>query len=174
MDKVYMSQEEYDKTVDKMRDQYGYDEMSEEEQAAFDERLDKAVGVWEEGEEGEETEGSEGADESDDAEDPDSPDSEREQMKAELRERYGYDEMSDEKKAQFDQILDDEMDAMERGEPAEKSPLEQEKEKYREQWGYDDMSEEEQADFDKRLDEAIGSEDEAEKTDSAEKQKVLR
>lgn len=42
--KIYLSSEEYDTAVDAYRSQHGYDDMSDEEKEAFDERLDKVVG----------------------------------------------------------------------------------------------------------------------------------
>lgn len=43
MEKIYLNSEEYDTVVDAYRSRHGYDDMSDEEKEAFDERLDKVV-----------------------------------------------------------------------------------------------------------------------------------
>ena len=43
MEKIYLNSEEYDAVVDAYRSKHGYDDMSDEEKEAFDEKLDKVV-----------------------------------------------------------------------------------------------------------------------------------
>lgn len=98
MEKMKLSREEYDAVVEKYREQNGYDEMSDDEKTAFDEKLDKVV------------ECSDGEDESETSETKDSPSeatSDRDKLRQELKDRYGYDEMSDEQKQAFDEKLDE-------------------------------------------------------------------
>lgn len=45
MEKMKLSCDEYDAFAEKYREQNGYDEMSNEEKAAFDEKLDEVVGA---------------------------------------------------------------------------------------------------------------------------------
>lgn len=50
MEKMKLSRDEYDAVVEKYREQNGYDDMSDDEKAAFDEKLDKVVGAEDSGE----------------------------------------------------------------------------------------------------------------------------
>ena len=98
MEKMKLSRDEYDAVVEKYREQNGYDEMSDDEKTAFDEKLDKVV------------ECSDGEDETETSETTDSPSeatSDRDKLRQELKDRYGYDEMSDEQKQAFDEKLDE-------------------------------------------------------------------
>lgn len=93
-----LSRDEYDAVVKKYREQNEYDEMSDEEKAAFDEKLDNVV------------ECSEDEDETESSETTDSPSgttSDRDKLREELKEQYGYDDMSDEQKQAFDEKLDE-------------------------------------------------------------------
>lgn len=51
MEKMKLSREEYDAVIEKYREQNGYDDMSDEEKAAFDEKLDTVVGAEDSSEE---------------------------------------------------------------------------------------------------------------------------
>lgn len=98
MEKMKLSRNEYDAVVEKYREQNGYDEMSDDEKTAFDEKLDKVV------------ECSDGEDETETSETTDSPSeatSDRDKLRQELKDRYGYDEMSEEQKQAFDEKLDE-------------------------------------------------------------------
>ena len=98
MEKMKLSRDEYDAVVEKYREQNGYDEMSDDEKTAFDEKLDKVV------------ECSDGEDETETSETTDSPSeatSDRDKLRQELKDIYGYDEMSDEQKQAFDEKLDE-------------------------------------------------------------------
>lgn len=98
MEKMKLSCDEYDAVVEKYREQNGYDEMSDEEKAAIDEKLDKVV------------ECSEDEDETESSETSDSPSRatfERDKLREELKEQYGYDDISDEQKQAFDEKLDE-------------------------------------------------------------------
>lgn len=98
MEKMKLSRAEYDAVVEKYREQNGYNEMSDDEKTAFDEKLDKVV------------ECSDGEDETETSETTDSPSeatSDRDKLRQELKDRYGYDEMSDEQKQAFDEKLDE-------------------------------------------------------------------
>lgn len=98
MEKMKLSRDEYDAVVEKYREQNGYDEMSDDEKTAFDEKLDKVV------------ECSDGEDETETSETTDSPSeaiSDRDKLRQELKDRYGYDEMSEEQKQAFDEKLDE-------------------------------------------------------------------
>ena len=44
MEKIYLDAKEYDAVIDAYKNQHGYDDMSDEEKEAFDDRLDKVVG----------------------------------------------------------------------------------------------------------------------------------
>lgn len=50
MEKMKLSRDEYDAVVEKYREQNGYDDMSDDEKAAFDEKLDEVVGAEDSGE----------------------------------------------------------------------------------------------------------------------------
>ena len=50
MEKMKFSHDEYDAVVEKYREQNGYDDMSDDEKAAFDEKLDEVVGAEDSGE----------------------------------------------------------------------------------------------------------------------------
>ena len=43
MEKIYLSPDEYTIVTESYRNKYGYDEMSDDEKAIFDERLSKVV-----------------------------------------------------------------------------------------------------------------------------------
>lgn len=43
MEKMKLLHDEYDAIVEKYREQNGYDDMSDDEKAAFDEKLDQVV-----------------------------------------------------------------------------------------------------------------------------------
>lgn len=98
MEKMKLSRDEYDAVVEKYREQNGYDDMSDDEKAAFDEKLDKVV------------ECSDDEDETEPGETTDSPSeatSDSDKLRQELKDRYGYDDMSDEQKQAFDEKLDE-------------------------------------------------------------------
>lgn len=98
MEKMKLSHDEYDAAVKKYREQNGYDEMSDEEKATFDEKLDKVVEC---SEDEVETESGETADS------PSGANSDRDKLREELKEQYGYDDMSDVQKQAFDEKLDE-------------------------------------------------------------------
>lgn len=98
MEKMKLSRDEYDAVVEKYREQNGYDDMSDDEKAAFDEKLDKVV------------ECSDDEDETEASDTTDSPSeatSDSDKLRQELKDRYGYDDMSDEQKQAFDEKLDE-------------------------------------------------------------------
>lgn len=106
MEKMKLSRDEYDAVVEKYREQNGYDDMSDDEKAAFDEKLDKVI------------ECSDDEDETETSETTDSPSeatSDRDKLRQELKDRYGYDEMSDEQKQAFDEKLDEVVGAEDSG-----------------------------------------------------------
>lgn len=107
MEKMKLSRDEYDAVVEKYREQNGYDDMSDDEKAAFDEKLDKVV------------ECSDDEDETETSETTDSPSeatSDSDKLRQELKDRYGYDEMSDKQKQAFDEKLDEVVSAEDSGE----------------------------------------------------------
>lgn len=107
MEKMKLSRDEYNAVVEKYREQNGYDDMSDDEKAAFDEKLDKVV------------ECSDNEDETEISETTDSPSeatSNRDKLRQELKDRYGYDEMSDEQKQAFDEKPDEVVGADDSGE----------------------------------------------------------
>ena len=107
MEKMKLSRDEYDAVVEKYREQNGYDDMSDDEKAAFDEKLDKVV------------ECSDDEDETETSETTDSPSeatSDSDKLRQELKDRYGYDEMSDEQKQAFDEKLDEVVSTEDSGE----------------------------------------------------------
>ena len=107
MEKMKLSRDEYDAVVEKYREQNGYDDMSDDEKAAFDEKLDKVV------------ECSDDEDETETSETTDSPSeatSDSDKLRQELKDRYGYDEMSDVQKQAFDEKLDEVVSAEDSGE----------------------------------------------------------
>lgn len=107
MEEMKLSRDEYDAVVEKYRKQNGYDDMSDDEKAAFDEKLDKVV------------ECSDDEDETETSETTDSPSaatSDRDKLRQELKDRYGYDEMSDEQKQAFDEKLDEVVGTEDNGE----------------------------------------------------------
>lgn len=107
MEKMKLSRDEYDAVVEKYREQNGYDDMSDDEKTAFDEKLDKVV------------ECSDDEDETEASETTDSPSeetSDSDKLRQELKDRYGYDEMSDEQKQAFDEKLDEVVGAEDSGE----------------------------------------------------------
>ena len=98
MEKMKLSRNEYDAVVEKYREQNGYDEMSDEEKAAFDEKLDKVVECSEVEKQPEESETTDS---------PSEETSDSDKLRSELKEKYGYDEMSDEQKQAFNEKLDE-------------------------------------------------------------------
>jgi hypothetical protein len=98
MEKMKLSRNEYDAVVEKYREQNGYDEMSDEEKAAFDEKLDKVVECSEVEKQLEESETTDSSSEET---------SDSDKLRSELKEKYGYDEMSDEQKQAFNEKLDE-------------------------------------------------------------------
>ncbi len=100
MGKLYLSAQEYEAAVEAYRDKYGYDDMSDDEKAEFDERLDQAVGVREES-----------GDRTDSAEEK----TDSEKLRDEMKEKYGYNDMSDDEKASFDEKLDEVFGAEDEG-----------------------------------------------------------
>lgn len=107
MEKMKLSRDEYDAVIEKYREQNGYDDMSDDEKAAFDEKLDKVI------------ECSDDEDETETSETTDSPSeetSDRDKLRQELKDRYGYDDMSDEQKQAFDEKLDEVVGAEDSGE----------------------------------------------------------
>lgn len=95
MEKIYLNSEEYDAAVNAYRNRHGYDDMSDEEKEAFDERLDKVVAKKEDG-----------IDPSEDTESVNNH-SDSDKLRDELKSQYGYDDMSDEQKQAFDEKLDE-------------------------------------------------------------------
>ena len=98
MEKMKLSRDEYDAVVEKYREQTGHDDMSDDEKAAFDEKLDKVI------------ECSDDEDETETSETTDSPSettSDSDKLRQELKDRYGYDDMSDEQKQAFDEKLNE-------------------------------------------------------------------
>lgn len=98
MEKMKLSRDEYDAVVEKYREQNGHDDMSDDEKAAFDEKLDKVI------------ECSDDEDETETSETTDSPSettSDSDKLRQELKDRYGYDDMSDEQKQAFDEKLNE-------------------------------------------------------------------
>lgn len=104
MEKIYLNSEEYDAAVDAYRSQHGYDDMSDEEKEAFDERLDKVVAKNDDG--ADPSEDTESTDDSSDIESADNR-SDSDKFRDELKSQYGYDDMSDEQKRAFDEKLDE-------------------------------------------------------------------
>ena len=97
MEKIKLSREKYDAAIEKYREQNGYDELSDDEKAAFDEKLDKAIQCSDYENETEPGEASES---------PSEASSDRDKLREELKSKYGYDDMSNEQKAAFDEKLD--------------------------------------------------------------------
>lgn len=95
MEKIMLGKDAYVQAVAEYRSRYGYEDMTQEEKIAFDQRLDQAVGLKED----------ESGDQTDAAENSDSDDSDR--FRSEMRDKYGYEDMSDEEKADFDSKLDE-------------------------------------------------------------------
>lgn len=104
MEKIFLNSEEYDAAVDAYRSQHGYNDMSDEEKEAFDERLDKVVAKKEDGTDP--LEDTESKDTSIDTESGDNR-SDSDRLRDELKSQYGYDNMSDEQKRAFDEKLDE-------------------------------------------------------------------
>lgn len=98
MEKMKLSCDEYDAVIEKYREQNGYDDMSDDEKAAFDEKLDKVV---ERSDDEDETEAGDTTDSSSEAT------SDSDKLRQELKEKYGYEEMSDEQEQVFDEKLDE-------------------------------------------------------------------
>ena len=93
MEKIYLNSEEYDAAVNAYRNRHGYDDMSDEEKEAFDERLDKVVAKKEDGIDP--SEDTESTDSSSDTKSVDNR-SDSDKLRDELKSQYGYDDMSDE------------------------------------------------------------------------------
>lgn len=93
MEKIMLDKEEYVQAVAEYRSRYGYEDMTQDEKIEFDQKLDKVVGIKE----------SETEDQTDEAEGTDSDDTEK--FRKEMQEKYGYDDMSDDEKADFDSKL---------------------------------------------------------------------
>lgn len=104
LEKIFLNSEEYDAAVDAYRSQHGYNDMSDEEKEAFDERLDKVVAKKEDGTDP--LEDTESTDTSIDTESGDNR-SDSDRLRDELKSQYGYDNMSDEQKRAFDEKLDE-------------------------------------------------------------------
>lgn len=111
-----VTQEQYEQIKEYYREQKGYEDMSDDEKVEFDANLDKAMlDLYEV----DESEGDD--DQTDNAEMGEKKmelsETEMDKVKGNLRERYGYDEMSDEDKATFDERLeqycDDNFDVVE-------------------------------------------------------------
>ena len=94
MEKIYLDSEKYDEAVEAYRSKYGYDEMSDEEKEAFDMRLDKVIERKDDG-----------GDPSKDTESIDNR-SDSDKYRDEIKEKYGYDDLSDDQKRIFDERLD--------------------------------------------------------------------
>ena len=94
MEKIMLDKEEYVQAVAEYRSRYGYEDMTQDEKIEFDQKLDKVVGIKED----------EATDQTEEAEGTESDDTEN--FRKEMREKYGYDDMSDEEKADFDGKLD--------------------------------------------------------------------
>lgn len=107
MEKMKLSRDEYDAVVEKYREQNGYDDMSDDEKAAFDEKLDKVVEC---SDDENETEASDTTDS------PSEATSDSDKLRQELKDRYGYDDMSDEQKQAFDEKMDEVVGAEDSGE----------------------------------------------------------
>lgn len=107
MEKMKLSRDEYDAVIEKYREQNGYDDMSDDEKAAFDEKLDKVVEC---SDDENETEASDTTDS------PSEATSDSDKLRQELKDRYGYDDMSDEQKQAFDEKLDEVVGAEDSGE----------------------------------------------------------
>ena len=82
MEKMKLSHNEYDAVVEKYREQNGYDEMSDEEKAAFDEKLDKVVECSEVEKQPEESETTDS---------PSEETSDSDKLRSELKEKYDFD-----------------------------------------------------------------------------------
>lgn len=100
-----VTQEQYEQIKEYYREQKGYEDMSDEEKAEFDANLDKAMSDLYEVDDSESDD-----DQTDNAEMGEKKmelsENEMEKVKGDLRERYGYDDMSDEDKATFDEQLE--------------------------------------------------------------------
>lgn len=107
MEKMKLLRDEYDAVVEKYREQNRYDDMSDDEKAAFDEKLDKVVEC---SDDENETEASDTTDS------PSEATSDSDKLRQELKDRYGYDNMSDEQKQAFDEKLDEVVGAEDSGE----------------------------------------------------------
>lgn len=100
-----VTQEQYEQIKEYYREQKGYEDMSDEEKAEFDANLDKAMSDLYEVDDSESDD-----DQTDNAEMGEKKmelsENEMEKVKGDLRERYEYDDMSDEDKATFDEQLE--------------------------------------------------------------------
>lgn len=94
MERIMLDKDAYVQAIAEYRSRYGYEDMTQDEKIEFDQKLDKAVGLKEDSTE-DQTEGTDGSDSD-----------ETENYRKEMREKYGYDEMTDEQKADFDGKLD--------------------------------------------------------------------
>lgn len=112
MEKIYLSQEEYEAVTEKYHSKNGFEEMSEEEKEAYNEKLDKVVGVKDDIEENDQK--------TNDTDQEASESSDTEKFQDEMKFKYGYDDMSDEQKQDFDDKLDKLFDTeSSEGEPGE-------------------------------------------------------
>lgn len=93
MEKIMLDKDAYVQAVAEYRSRYGYEDMTQEERIAFDQRLDQAVGLKDD-EPGDQVDSTENSDDTD-------------RFRNEMREKYGYDDMSDDEKADFDSKLDE-------------------------------------------------------------------
>lgn len=100
-----VTQEQYEQLKETYREQKGYDDMTDEEQEAFDEKLDQAMSELYEVSDDDDSEQTESNDLGE-KEKTEVFGDDIEQIKTEVRDRYGYDEMSDHEKAAFDEQLD--------------------------------------------------------------------
>lgn len=89
MEKIKLSRNEYDAVVEKYREQHCYEDMSEDDKLAFDEKLNKVIECSSD----------------DEAEEMETSDCGK--LRAELKEQYGYSKMSDEQKQAFNEKLDE-------------------------------------------------------------------
>lgn len=104
-----ITQEQYDAIKEYYRIEKDYYDMSEDEQAEFDEKLDDAMAELyevDDSEDSEQTESNDLTNENSDTEKMEVSGDEIEQIKNEVRYRNGYDNMSEEEREAFDESLD--------------------------------------------------------------------
>lgn len=95
-----VTQEEYEQIKDYYREQKGYDDMTDDEKVAFDEQLDKAMSELYE------VDDSDDSDQTDTNEKTEATGDDVEMIKSEIRDRYGYEGMSEDEQEAFDEQLD--------------------------------------------------------------------